>query len=111
MATLYIAIFLFSYANSTMFWHVHMVANHYWIFHSHIAGSTHRSAPIEKAHTSEELLLIQSLNQVSLTDDVISYCEIEPFCELVETIITVPEYTCNVHYYERIVLRGPPSLA
>lgn len=110
MATLCIAIFLFSYANATMFWHGHMVTKYYWIYHSHIAGKAHRSAPIDKAHTSAELQLIQTVDQISISDDVISDCEVVPYRNVVEAVISIPEYTCDTHIYEHIVLRGPPSL-
>ena len=62
MATLCIAIFLFSYVNATMFWHGHSGSG-YWVFHSHIASAAHRTAPSENPHNSAELQLIQISNQ------------------------------------------------
>lgn len=110
LASLCVVIFLFSYANATMFWHGHMITVHYWIYHSHIAGKAHRSAPLDKAHTSAELQLIQTVDQISISDDVISDCEVVPYRNVVEAVISIPEYTCDTHIYEHIVLRGPPSL-
>lgn len=109
MATLCIAIFLFSYVNATMFWHGHSAAG-YWYFHSHIAGETHRNAPVEKAHNSAELLLIQTLNQANFTEKVIPACDIVPFRTVREIIQTVPEQTSGFQPDGHIVLRGPPEL-
>ena len=109
MATLCIAIFLFSYVNATMFWHGHSVSG-YWFFHSHIAGPSHRTVPFENAHTSAELLLIQTLNLASFTEDVIPACDTAPFLVTVETVMTAPESVSFVLPDSPVILRGPPAL-
>lgn len=103
------AIFLFSYVNATMFWHGHSGSG-YWVFHSHIAGPSHRSAPVETAHTASEWLLIQLVDQSSFTDDVIPVCDVAPKDMLVETVQTEPASCSVTPSYGRIVLRGPPAL-
>ena len=102
MASLCVVIFLFSYANATMFWHGHMITVHYWIYHSHIAGKAHRSAPLDKAHTSAELQLIQTVDQISVTDDVISDCEVVPYRNVVETVYRYQNIVA-IHIYTNIL--------
>ncbi len=109
MTVLCMVIFLFSYVNSTMFWHGHSGSG-YWIFHSHISGSSHRSAPVEAAHTSTELLLIQAVDQSSLTDDVFPVCDLTPQDMMMETVQTEPASTSGISSFWHIVLRGPPAL-
>ena len=109
MATLCVAIFLFSYVDATMFWHGHSASGS-WVFHSHIAGPSHRNVPFEKAHTSAEMLLIQALNLASFTEDVIPACDTAPFRVTVETVLTVPESASFVLSDGPVILRGPPVL-
>ncbi len=109
MTVLCMAIFLFSYVNATMFWHGHSGSG-YWVFHSHIAGSSHRSAPAEAAHNAAELLLIQAVDQSSFTEEVIPVCDVAPQDMLVETVQTEPASCSGTPSYGRIVLRGPPAL-
>jgi len=109
MATLCIGIFLFSYVNATMFWHGHSSSG-YWYFHSHISGAAHRSAPADTAHTTAELLLIQTLNLTSFTDDVIPACDLVPFRQLSETVLTTWISYSGIVEDGHVVLRGPPAL-
>ena len=46
-----IAMFLFSYVNSSMFWHGHNVRGSCF-YHSHISGLTHRTANTDGGHTT-----------------------------------------------------------
>ena len=109
MTVLCMVIFLFSYVNATMFWHGHSGSG-YWVFHSHISGSSHRSAPVEAAHTSAELLLIQAVDQSSFTEDVIPVCDLAPQGMMMETVQTEPASTSGISSFWHIVLRGPPAL-
>ena len=104
-----IAIFLFSYVNATMFWHGHSGSG-YWIFHSHIANTAHRTTPAENPHNTAELLLIQAMNQASLTEDVIPVCGLEPLRILEETLSTEPASLVVFRSPGTLVLRGPPAL-
>lgn len=109
MTLLCIAIFLFSYVNSTMFWHGHTVAGN-WIVHSHIASKEHRSNQDGTTHTAAQLLLVQTVNQTSFTEDAIVSYEMEPFRKAVEA--SVPEPICPISLIDapHATLRGPPSL-
>jgi len=109
MSMLCIVVFLFSYVNITMFWHGHSGSG-YRIFHSHVAGAAHRAAPVEKAHTPEEWLLIQSLDLVSLTDDVLPVIELAPFRLRLETLRTEAESFSGFQGLGAVALRGPPAL-
>ncbi|MCR5709857.1 MAG: hypothetical protein K6G79_05190 [Bacteroidales bacterium] len=109
MTMLSIVIFLFSYVNATMFWHGHN-ATGYWVFHSHIAGASHRSAPAESAHTSAELLLVQAVDQNSVTQDVLFSCDLRPQVALLETVWTEPASLSGTILYISALLRGPPAL-
>lgn len=109
MSSLCIALFLFSCVNATMFWHGHSTAG-YWVFHSHIADSAHRSAPLEDSHNTAELLLIQAVNQASFTEDVIPACDLEPLREIVEIVATQPTSFSAFLSSETPALRGPPAL-
>ena len=109
MTMLCIAVFLFSYVNATMFWHGHSGAG-YWVFHSHIASATHRTSPAENPHNTAELLLIQTMNQTSFTEDEILSCDLEPLRVIVETVQTEPISCAGILPYDRVVLRGPPAL-
>lgn len=104
-----IAVFLFSYVNTTMFWHGH-AGSGYWVFHSHIAGAAHRTAPVEKAHSTAEWLLIQSLDQVSVTDDVFPSIELAPFRVWMGTVWTGTVSPSGIQGAGSVALRGPPSL-
>ena len=104
-----IAVFLFSYVNATMFWHGHSGAG-YWIFHSHIAATSHRTAPAENPHNAAELQLIATADQAAFTDDVMPVCETEPFRILTETVRTEPASRTGICLYELSRLRGPPAL-
>ena len=109
MTVLCMAIFLFSYVNATMFWHGHSGSG-YWVFHSHIAGPSHRSAPVETAHTASEWLLIQLVDQSSFTDDVIPVCDVAPKDLRVETVLTELAFHAGIPAFSRVSLRGPPAL-
>ena len=104
-----IAVFLFSYVNSSMFWHGHNVSGS-WIVHSHISGKAHRSAPAENSHTTAEYQLIESLNQTSVTEDVIASYDLAPSCRLVFTVLVLPELAALAPEAAHISLRGPPAL-
>ena len=109
MTMLCIAVFLFSYVNATMFWHGHSGAG-YWVFHSHIASAAHRTSSTENPHNTAELLLIQTMNQTSFTEDVILSCDLEPLRVIVETVQTEPISCAGILPYDHVVLRGPPAL-
>ncbi len=109
MSSLCIALFLFSYVNATMFWHGHSSPG-CWVFHSHIAGATHRSAPVENPHNAAELLLIQAVNQVSFTEDVIPSCDLIPIWVVLDTVQSEPVSFDEILSSGPTVLRGPPAL-
>lgn len=109
MATLSIAIFLFSYVNATMFWHGHGSAG-YRVFHSHIATAAHRAAASQIPHNAAELQLIEAANQASFTDDVMPVCELEPFRTVTGTVLTQPASVAGIRLYDLSLLRGPPAL-
>lgn len=110
MAILFIALFLFSYANATLFWHCHVISG-YKIYHSHICSAAHRSAPAEAAHTASELQLIQAVDQATTTETVVPACDLEPVWLPVETIRTEPRPCAGTLLDGTTVLRGPPALA
>lgn len=104
-----IAAFLFSYVNSTMFWHGHTVSGN-WLLHSHLASKEHRSAPASNPHTDAQLILIQALNESSCTEDAVASYDLEPLRPLVAVQATEPQSSPSLCAASRIALRGPPAL-
>ena len=105
-----IAMFLFSYVNSTMFWHGHNVQG-VWFYHSHISGRAHRTGQTDGGHTTAQLILTQTVNEASVTESVVPVFETVPVSMAeVRTIVTLPaacESGCVTFHFSR---RGPPAL-
>ena len=109
MAVLCIAMFLFSYVNSSMFWHYHYVKNNFF-FHSHMCGSNHRTSHTDGGHTATQLILLETVSYTTLTDAAVVHFDIEPFrLEEVRTVTPSDafESICLAFYFSR---RGPPVL-
>ena len=109
MTMLCIAMFLFSYVNATMFWHGHDVSGN-WIYHSHVSTKAHRSAPEDNTHTATQLLLIQSADEVSCTENAIAFFETDPMRPLAGILFQLPQALSGSSSYAAASLRGPPAL-
>ena len=109
LTMLCIAMFLFNYANASLFWHGHTVCGR-WIFHSHFASKAHRTLPEGNSHTDFQLILIQTLNASSCTEEAIPAYEMEPFRQLVAIQGMVTEWAWSPGTALHSVLRGPPAL-
>lgn len=109
MTMLCIAIFLFSYVNSAMFWHGHNVQG-FLFYHSHISDKAHRSGQTDGGHTAAQLLLIEASNQASYTDDAVQVFCIEPQCPMVALIMVLPAEYDSQATALHFSLRGPPVL-
>ncbi len=109
MTVSFIAIFLFNYVNSTMFWHSHMVGE-YLIIHSHIYGDAHQTGRAPCGHTSAELLLLSIVNQTVSLEKVVSAIDLQPLRQMVTVVLdllSVPVQSIDVPH---VSLRGPPVL-
>lgn len=105
-----IAMFLFSYVNSTMFWHGHNVQG-VWFYHSHISGKAHRTGQTDGGHTTAQLILIQTVNEVSVTESVVPVFEMEPVLPAeTRTIVTLPAACEGGSVAFLFSRRGPPAL-
>lgn len=104
-----IAAFLFSYVNSTFFWHGHTVSGSR-LFHSHLSSKEHRSAPATNPHTDAQLVLIQMLNASSCTEEAVAAYDLEPLRPLVAVQPVASQSSGSLGAALHLVLRGPPAL-
>jgi len=105
-----IAVFLFSYANATMFWHGHYIHGHL-VLHSHISSAEHRSTPEDNPHDLAGLQLIQTVDSSPCTDEIIPSFDLEEVLTIVEPLLPEPEHLYAIRSYDYISRRGPPELA
>lgn len=104
-----IVMFLFSYVNSSMFWHGHNVRGS-WFFHSHISSLAHRTANTDGGHTAAEFVLLEMTNQASFTEMAVPDLVLEPL-RTVEALIVTPPVAHESHGPAlHSSLRGPPVL-
>ena len=103
------AVFLFGYANATLFWHRHLISGN-WICHSHISGPAHRSAPDRASHSPAQLLLIMELDQAVFTEGACVPYYPEPFWTLIAVLRSDPVLSAGFPSVVHNVLRGPPAL-
>ena len=104
-----IAMFLFSYVNSTLFWHGHNVQG-IRFYHSHVSGPSHRTGNTDGGHTAAQLILIQTVNQASFTEDAVQSIDLRPF-RPAEGVVTTPAFSQeSVSSVPCLSLRGPPVL-
>lgn len=104
-----IAVFLFGYVDSTMFWHGHNISGN-WVFHSHISTKAHRSAPLERSHTEAEILLISAANAVSYTEEALAAFDFTPLRPFAGTLAAPAETDAASVKPPHADLRGPPAL-
>ena len=109
MTMLCIAMFLFSYVNSSMFWHGHS-SRGYWSFHSHIADKAHRTGHGDGGHSANQFLLIEALNNVSFTEAAVPSFDLEPFRTFSACIFTQQKTLPSNCVVSLVTLRGPPEL-
>lgn len=109
LTVLCIAVFLYGYVDSTMFWHGHNISGN-WVFHSHISTKAHRSAPLERSHTEAELLLISAVNAVSYTEEALAAFDFTPLRPFAGTLAAPAETDAASVKPPHAALRGPPAL-
>lgn len=110
MTMICIAMFLFSYVNSSMFWHAHHVQG-IWFYHSHISDHAHRTDHTDGGHTTAQLIVLETVNQATYTETALPDFDLEPYHPAeVRMIVTPPaahEIRSLAFQFSR---RGPPVL-
>ena len=109
MTVSFIAIFLFNYVNSTMFWHGHLVGESL-IVHSHIYGKTHQTGSAACGHTSAEILLLSIVNQTVPLEKAVPAIHFQPLRPLVALFLDTPALPLQTTDLPHASLRGPPML-
>lgn len=109
MMMLCISVFLFGYANSNLFLHIHRV-NGSVLVHSHFSGKDHRTDHSSGGHTAAQLQLLDMVNHAVYTDEAFEVFDLRPFCPP-ETVMAVPAgFAVAVAEWIHPSFRAPPVL-
>ncbi len=95
------------YANSTMFYHRHIVGNK-TIFHSHFFTDNHTDSSDDGGHTSSQIEIIEHLNSISIEEQYFD-CNIKAIERPLEytSLITLSERLAS-YWGSHKSLRAPP---
>lgn len=110
MTVFFIIVFLFSYVNSTMFFHSHSFGRN-TVVHSHISTKAHRSdnGRAEK-HSTAQVLHISEANHVSYTDASIQHFNLQPEGQSVIRVVGTTTSVSLSTFEIQHGLRAPPVL-
>ncbi len=107
IAGLLLAIVSMYYSSATMFYHVHTIDG-VEIVHSHFHGMEHASTPDDGAHSSNELSLIEHLNDIVIIQgENITISELYTEREYQNFVSTPLEPTLELYAHDRSS-RAPP---
>lgn len=109
MTIFLIAMLIFNYVNTTMFWHCHLVDGQI-IFHSHIYGKSHHTGNSDGGHTRGQLQFLDYISHTLFTDSVIPDVHVGFYEVLLCEFRPADDSSLSLGFFSRALQRGPPSM-